>query len=88
MGMPNKVFAHNHDRDACGPQVLLRTGIWSEKAIAEARRYGEVQIVASSKQGGYTSIPSRSDWKIDSDAAYLHYTANETIGGAFQKSIT
>jgi phosphoserine aminotransferase len=37
--------------------------------------------VASSKQGGYTAIPSRSDWKIDSDVAYLHYTANETIGG-------
>jgi phosphoserine aminotransferase len=61
--------------------AYLSTGLWSEKAIAEAKRYGEVQIVASSKEGGYTAIPSRSDWKIDSDVAYLHYTANETIGG-------
>ena len=67
--------------------AYLSTGLWSEKAIAEAKRYGEVQIVASSKEGGYTAIPSRSDWKIDSDAAYLHYTANETIGGVEFQSI-
>ena len=67
--------------------AYLSTGLWSEKAIAEARRYGEVQLVASSKEGGYTAIPSRSDWKIDSDVAYLHYTANETIGGVEFQSI-
>jgi phosphoserine aminotransferase len=61
--------------------AYLSTGLWSEKAIAEAKHYGEVQIVASSKEQGYTSIPSRSDWNIDPDVAYLHYTANETIGG-------
>ena len=67
--------------------AYLSTGLWSEKAIAEAKRYGEVQLVASSKEGGYTAIPSRSDWKIDSDVAYLHYTANETIGGVEFQSI-
>jgi phosphoserine aminotransferase len=67
--------------------AYLSTGLWSEKAIAEAKRYGEVQIVASSKERGYTAIPSRSDWNIDPDAAYLHYTANETIGGVEFQSI-
>ena len=67
--------------------AYLSTGLWSEKAIAEAKRYGEVQIVASSKPQGYTSIPSRSDWNIDPDAAYLHYTANETIGGVEFQSV-
>jgi phosphoserine aminotransferase len=61
--------------------AYLSTGLWSEKAIAEAKRYGEVQVVASSKPQGYITIPSRSDWNIDPDVAYLHYTANETIGG-------
>ena len=67
--------------------AYLSTGLWSEKAIAEAKRYGEVQIVASSKERGYTSIPSRSDWNIDPDVAYLHYTANETIGGVEFQSV-
>jgi phosphoserine aminotransferase len=67
--------------------AYLSTGLWSEKAIAEAKRYGEVQIVASSKERGYTAIPSRSDWSIDPDAAYLHYTANETIGGVEFQSV-
>ena len=67
--------------------AYLSTGLWSEKAIAEAKRYGEVQIVASSKEQGYTTIPSRSDWNIDPDVAYLHYTANETIGGVEFQSV-
>jgi phosphoserine aminotransferase len=61
--------------------AYLETGLWSEKAIAEARRYGDVQIAASSKAQNYTTIPLRSEWNIDADAAYLHYTSNETIGG-------
>jgi phosphoserine aminotransferase len=67
--------------------AYLSTGLWSEKAIAEAKRYGEVQVVASSKEQGYTSIPSQSDWNIDPDVAYLHYTANETIGGVEFQSV-
>jgi phosphoserine aminotransferase len=67
--------------------AYLSTGLWSEKAIAEAKHYGEVHIVASSKDQGYTTIPSRSDWNIDPDVAYLHYTANETIGGVEFQSV-
>jgi phosphoserine aminotransferase len=67
--------------------AYLNTGLWSEKAISEAKRYGEVQVAASSKEQGYTTIPSRSDWNIDPDVAYLHYTANETIGGVEFQSV-
>ncbi|MBE0486486.1 3-phosphoserine/phosphohydroxythreonine transaminase [Marinobacter sp.] len=59
----------------------VNTGIWSKKAIAEARRYGGVNVVASSEDNGFTTIPDQSAWSTSADAAYLHYTPNETIGG-------
>lgn len=59
----------------------VNTGIWSKKAIAEARRYGDVNVVASGEGSGFTDIPDQSDWQTDPAAAYLHYTPNETIGG-------
>jgi phosphoserine aminotransferase len=59
----------------------VNTGIWSEKAISEAKLYSEVVIAASSKDNKHTAIPARADWTIDAEAAYLHYTSNETIGG-------
>ena len=59
----------------------LDTGAWSVKAIKEATKYGEVQVVASSKSDNYTHVPSFSDWNIDESSAYLHITPNETIGG-------
>lgn len=72
------------------PQNLLRgktktcyvsTGLWSEKAIAEAKLYSEVKIAASAKEQNYLTIPARDTWAIDPEAAYFHYTSNETIGG-------
>ncbi|EIJ32839.1 3-phosphoserine/phosphohydroxythreonine transaminase [Thiothrix nivea] len=57
------------------------TGDWSAKAIKEAKRYGEVNVVASTKEGNYTSVPAFDIWKCDPNAAYLHYTPNETIRG-------
>jgi len=59
----------------------VNTGIWSKKAIAEALRYGDINIPASSEDSGFTTIPDQSNWKTNPDAAYLHYTPNETIGG-------
>ncbi len=58
-----------------------QTGLWSKKAIAEAKRYGQVNIVTSSDAENYTCIPDVSTWTIDPNAAYFHYTPNETIGG-------
>ena len=57
------------------------TGIWSIKSIAEARRYGDVNVVASSKDDDYTRVPAVSEWTPTAHAAYLHICGNETIGG-------
>lgn len=57
------------------------TGVWSSKAIAEARRFGRVNVVASSEAAHFSYAPALQEWKLNPDAAYVHYTANETIGG-------
>jgi phosphoserine aminotransferase len=57
------------------------TGSWGRKAADEAARYAKVNIAADSKPTRYTTIPDPSTWKVSSDAAYLHYTPNETIVG-------
>ncbi len=59
----------------------INTGIWSKKAIAEAKRYCRVNVVASAEDNGFTAAPSQCELMLDPDAAYLHYTPNETIGG-------
>ena len=59
----------------------LNTGMWSKKAIKEAQRYGQVNVVASSEAQNFTTVPPRESWQCDPEAAYLHYTPNETIGG-------
>lgn len=59
----------------------LDTGAWSTKAIAEAGNYTQVNVVASSRDTGYASIPDVSEWQANPEAAYFHYTPNETIGG-------
>lgn len=60
---------------------FIDTGAWSQKSIEEARRYAQVRIAASSADDGYTSIPPRSSWQLDPEAAYVHICTNETIGG-------
>jgi len=59
----------------------VNTGQWSKKAIAEAKRYAEVNVVASSQDTNFCTIPAWESWQLGSDPAYLHYTPNETIGG-------
>jgi len=59
----------------------INTGAWSKKAIAEAKRYCEVNVAASSEAEKFSTIPAFDNWKLQKDAAYLHYTPNETIGG-------
>jgi phosphoserine aminotransferase len=65
----------------------LNTGSWSKKAIKEAQRYCQVNVAASSEDSRFTRIPPRAGWQLDSDAAYLHYTPNETIHGVEFHSI-
>ena len=59
----------------------INTGAWSKKAIAEAKRYCNVNIAATTEANKFTSAPSQAELKLDANAAYVHYTPNETIGG-------
>ncbi len=59
----------------------LNSGTWSKKAIAEARKIGEANIVASSEDDHFKKVPDLSRMKIDPATAYIHLTSNETILG-------
>lgn len=59
--------------------AYLDTGTWANKAIKEAKLFGEVDVVASSKDANYTFIPK--DYTVPADADYFHYTTNNTIYG-------
>ncbi len=58
----------------------VNTGEWSKKAIAEARKFCEVNVAASSEDRNFTYAP-KQPWKLSADAAYVHYCSNETVGG-------
>jgi len=59
----------------------INTGQWSAKAIKEAKRYCDVNVVASAEDKNFTYAPAQQDLKLNPEAAYVHYTPNETIGG-------
>ncbi len=57
------------------------TGHWSKKAINDAKRFMEVNVVCDTSDGGYQHVPDFAEWQCNSNAAYLHITPNETIAG-------
>lgn len=57
------------------------TGVWAKKAIKEAKRVGTVNIAASTENENFTRVPAQEEIKLDPDAAYFHYTSNNTIYG-------
>jgi phosphoserine aminotransferase len=59
----------------------LITGSWGEKAVSEAARYVTVNTVATNAASKYTEIPDPASWRLTENAAYFHYTPNETIVG-------
>lgn len=59
----------------------INTGQWSAKAIKEAKRYCDVNVAASSEDKSFTYAPKQAELKLNPEAAYVHYTPNETIGG-------
>jgi phosphoserine aminotransferase len=65
----------------------IETGQWSQKAIAEAQRFGSVNIAAKSEKGQAVRIPAYETWSLNPEAAYVHYTPNETIDGVEFHSI-
>jgi phosphoserine aminotransferase len=77
-------------QNATVPMNLLRgkasadyidTGVWSQKSIQEAKKYAQVNVAASAESTHFTRIPPRSTWQLNSEAAYVHICANETLGG-------
>lgn len=57
------------------------TGNWGKKAVKEAAKYGDIAVAGSGEDVGFTTIPARENWMLREDAAYVHYTPNETIQG-------
>lgn len=75
---------------ALAPMNLLRegmtadyvvTGHWGRKAHTEGARLGRLNLAVDTAEMGYTHIPPVAEWRLSPDAAYLHYTPNETIAG-------
>jgi len=64
-----------------GVACYVETGAWSKKAIAEAKKYGDVHVVASSKDRNYSYIPNCDDLDIPENADYVYICENETIHG-------
>ena len=59
----------------------VNTGEWSTRAIREARKLSNVNVVASSEDAGFSYVPKQAAWRLDAKAAYVHYCPNETIHG-------
>ena len=64
-----------------GRADYIVTGNWGKKAVKEAGKYGDAQVAATGEADAFTRIPPRADWQLRDDAAYVHYTPNETIQG-------
>ncbi len=59
----------------------INTGSWSQSAIKEANKFGSIKIAASTEAEGFNRIPSKAELQLDPNAAYLHFTSNNTIYG-------
>src|SRR5262249_34042154 len=59
----------------------INTGSWSKKALGEAKKYAKVNVVADEAASNYSTVPEAGALRFTPNAAYVHYTPNETIGG-------
>lgn len=64
-----------------GKADYVNTGSWSKKAIKEAKKFGDIRVIASSEEANFTSIPDVDNSTIDKQADYVHITTNNTIEG-------
>jgi phosphoserine aminotransferase len=64
-----------------GSADYIVTGSWGKKAVKEAKREGNVNIAATTADGGFTRVPASDELNLDKNAAYVHFTSNETIEG-------
>src|SRR6476646_8904253 len=68
-------------RPAGASADYILTGSWSQAALKEAKKLGETRVAASTEAENFTRIPSQSELDLDPQAAYLHFTSNNTIHG-------
>jgi len=68
-------------RPSSSPADYVVSGSWAKKAVAEARREGDVRIAWDGSDGGFSTLPDLRELDVSGDAAYLHVTSNETIQG-------
>ena len=66
---------------ASGKADYIVTGSWSKKAVKEAQKVGTVQIAGSTESENFSRVPEPSEIRIDPEAAYVHFTTNNTIFG-------
>jgi phosphoserine aminotransferase len=66
---------------AGGSADYIVTGVWSQKAVKEAKRVGTVNIAATTESEKFSRVPRQDELKLDPNAAYVHYTTNNTIYG-------
>src|SRR5690349_3975738 len=66
---------------AGGSADYLVSGVWSEKAVKEAKRVGTVNIAATTAAENFARVPRQAEFKLSPNAAYVHYTSNNTIYG-------
>src|SRR4051794_33327335 len=59
----------------------ILTGVWSQGAVKEASKVGQVRVAASTESERFRRVPAAADVRISRDAAYVHYTSNNTIYG-------
>ncbi|MBI2432288.1 MAG: 3-phosphoserine/phosphohydroxythreonine transaminase [Candidatus Hydrogenedentes bacterium] len=59
----------------------IHTGSWASKAISEAKKHGEVKVAWNGKEENFVRVPRNDELKLDPNAAYVHFTSNETIQG-------
>ena len=64
-----------------GSADYVVSGVWSQKAVKEARRVGSVKIAASTEGDAFSRVPAQSELTLDPNASYVHYTTNNTIYG-------
>lgn len=71
----------NLQRGSGKKSQYLLTGSWGKKAIEEAEKEGEVEIIWDGKANNYNAVPTAGDYQAAGDAAYFYYCSNETIQG-------
>lgn len=79
--VPLNLFFAESSAESVKNADYVNTGIWSQKAIDEGKRYGQINQVTSISKESLRQIPAQTQWNSNPQATYLHYTPNETIDG-------